>query len=322
MTHAPPPRIPEELLTSNLPFPAFRLWLAIRKRQGENATAWHPVTTYAREARVHVKKVYRYLDALVESGWIERGEGKHLSCRIGRAHEPSKRGKAGGKAAARKSCSTTLQGVEQTTTLQGVGVLPVGCTTTTQQGGHTNPERIQTESGHPPSPPVGGGEGRAQGSGSRSPADLEPGPDLPPAVVAPPVVAPPPELVTPEVIERDSFEGFWQAYPKKRSKGAARKAWAKTVARDPALAETILEDVLWRRERDPKWTKDGGRYIPYPATYLNSESWTDERPDPNTGLTAVERRARAFNNPREAYARLRRALATPPDAQPAVVHAC
>lgn len=70
------------------------------------------------------------------------------------------------------------------------------------------------------------------------------------------------------------FDSFWSAYPKKKAKEAARKAWAK-IKPDAELLKTILADVE-ARKLTQDWKKDGGQYIPYPATYLNGKRWEDE----------------------------------------------
>lgn len=70
-----------------------------------------------------------------------------------------------------------------------------------------------------------------------------------------------------------AFEKFWSAYPKRVSKGAAEKAFAK------AMKETTLETILAALEKlKPSygWQKDGGQFIPYPATWLNAKGWNDE----------------------------------------------
>lgn len=66
------------------------------------------------------------------------------------------------------------------------------------------------------------------------------------------------------------FDAFWQAYPKKTGKGAARKAWSK-VKPDLVIALKALE---WQKQSD-QWRKDGGQYIPNPATWLNQGRWED-----------------------------------------------
>lgn len=70
------------------------------------------------------------------------------------------------------------------------------------------------------------------------------------------------------------FAEFWQAFPKRKNKGQAEKAWAKLQA-DQELLEVML-DALARARDTPEWRKDGGQYIPYPATWLNARGWEDE----------------------------------------------
>lgn len=70
------------------------------------------------------------------------------------------------------------------------------------------------------------------------------------------------------------FEDFWSAYPKKKSKGDAEKAWTK-INPSESLIEKILSAVQ-RATTSTDWTKEGGQYIPYPATWLNKKGWEDE----------------------------------------------
>ena len=77
-------------------------------------------------------------------------------------------------------------------------------------------------------------------------------------------------LIVPSVL----FEQFWAVYPKKRSKGQARKAWDK-LNPDEQLLTRIL-DAVERAKTSGDWAKDGGKFIPYPATWLNAEGWLDE----------------------------------------------
>ena len=71
-----------------------------------------------------------------------------------------------------------------------------------------------------------------------------------------------------------SFERFWKEYPKKRSKGQAEKAWQK-IKPSERLVEEIIQAVQ-RATTSADWQKDDGRYIPYPATWLNAKGWEDE----------------------------------------------
>lgn len=81
----------------------------------------------------------------------------------------------------------------------------------------------------------------------------------------------------PMVAEDDpGFVNFWNAYPKRVAKKDARIAWAK-LNPNPQLVVRIINAVAWQREQ-PAWTKDGGQYVPYPASWLRAERWTDEAP--------------------------------------------
>jgi len=69
------------------------------------------------------------------------------------------------------------------------------------------------------------------------------------------------------------FNRFWNAYPKRKGRGNALKAWTKQKL--DSKIETILE-AIQRLKKDEQWTKNGGQYIPHPATWLNSGGWDDE----------------------------------------------
>lgn len=71
----------------------------------------------------------------------------------------------------------------------------------------------------------------------------------------------------------EAFGEFWSAYPRKKNKGQAEKAWKK-IPLD--LVPAIISDVQTR-----DWPSDP-QYIPYPSTYLNAKGWEDEESsDPN-----------------------------------------
>lgn len=69
------------------------------------------------------------------------------------------------------------------------------------------------------------------------------------------------------------FNKFWEFYPKKKSKGDAFKAWIQVKEKRPAL-DKILKAIVVLRDSD-EWTKEGGQYIPYPATWLRAWGWAD-----------------------------------------------
>jgi len=72
------------------------------------------------------------------------------------------------------------------------------------------------------------------------------------------------------------FEAFWTLYPRKASKGDAEKAYLK-LAPDAALQAVLLDAVAKQIGWD-SWKEEGGKFIPYPATWLRDQRWTDEPP--------------------------------------------
>ena len=70
------------------------------------------------------------------------------------------------------------------------------------------------------------------------------------------------------------FEIFWKAYPRKKSKGQAEKAFLK-INPDEQLLVTMLATIE-RAKKSDDWLREGGKYIPYPATWLNARGWEDE----------------------------------------------
>jgi hypothetical protein len=72
----------------------------------------------------------------------------------------------------------------------------------------------------------------------------------------------------------NGFDQFWEAYPRKVGKGAARKSWQR-IAPAPELLQEILNS-LGEQVYSDTWIREQGRYIPHPTTWLNQERWTDE----------------------------------------------
>lgn len=72
------------------------------------------------------------------------------------------------------------------------------------------------------------------------------------------------------------FEIFWAAYPRHTDKKAAFNAFVK-LKPDEALMQVILAGIE-RQKQSAQWTKDGGQFIPHPATWLNGCRWEDELP--------------------------------------------
>jgi len=69
------------------------------------------------------------------------------------------------------------------------------------------------------------------------------------------------------------FDAFWSAYPRKVGKQAARRAWDRAKGR-PAIP-AILAAIEAQRATE-QWRRDGGQYIPHPATWISHGRWDDE----------------------------------------------
>ena len=71
-------------------------------------------------------------------------------------------------------------------------------------------------------------------------------------------------------ITNKDFDKFWEAYPKKKSKPIALKAWLK---HKPDI-DVVIKSLTIIKKCD-QWTKNKGEFIPYPASWLNAEGWND-----------------------------------------------
>lgn len=70
------------------------------------------------------------------------------------------------------------------------------------------------------------------------------------------------------------FARFWAAYPRKVNKTRAKRAWDK-LKPDLALCRAMAE-ALEKFKASDQWQRDGGLYIPHPASWLNNRRWEDE----------------------------------------------
>lgn len=70
------------------------------------------------------------------------------------------------------------------------------------------------------------------------------------------------------------FDSFWSAYPKKVGKIEAKKAWGRANGTRPPTEQIVAK--INQLKKSKQWTKDGGDYIPNPATWLNRGGWDDE----------------------------------------------
>lgn len=72
--------------------------------------------------------------------------------------------------------------------------------------------------------------------------------------------------------EKDErFLRFYSAYPRKEAKKPAALAFAKIDPDEKLLAEIMAG--LERDKQSEQWRREGGKYIPFPATWLNQARW-------------------------------------------------
>ncbi len=70
------------------------------------------------------------------------------------------------------------------------------------------------------------------------------------------------------------WEKFWTAYPKRKSKQDAIKAWNQ-LEPDDGLLQIMLAAIQTQRETE-QWQKESGSFIPFPATWIRGRLWEDE----------------------------------------------
>jgi hypothetical protein len=70
------------------------------------------------------------------------------------------------------------------------------------------------------------------------------------------------------------FDRFYVVYPKKVARAAAIKAF-RACKPNESLVETMIAALKLQID-SPDWQKEGGKYIPNPATWLNGERWKDQ----------------------------------------------
>ncbi len=85
------------------------------------------------------------------------------------------------------------------------------------------------------------------------------------------------------------FAEFWLSYPKKVGKAEAERKW-KNLKPD---AGAVLSAVK-RQSASEQWRRDGGQYIPNPATWLHQRRWEDEpvQPPANSPSASADRASR------------------------------
>jgi len=71
----------------------------------------------------------------------------------------------------------------------------------------------------------------------------------------------------------DEFIQFWSIYPKKVAKNDALKAFQKAME---TVNVAVMINAVQAQLACDAWAKEGGKYIPNPATWLNGGQWDNE----------------------------------------------
>ena len=86
------------------------------------------------------------------------------------------------------------------------------------------------------------------------------------------------KTLSPEQLAR--FERWYSEWPRKVNRAKAEEKWAEIDPDDELTEVMVAKTQEWASS--PEWTKDGGQYIPHPATWLHNKRWTDGSPSKPT----------------------------------------
>ena len=89
-------------------------------------------------------------------------------------------------------------------------------------------------------------------------------------------------------IQESRFLRVWAVYPRGEDRGGAERAWRTLDPSDELTAE-IVADVEYRKQQF-QWTKEGGRFVPYLARYLEEARWRDGKRMPKRPKSAETER--------------------------------
>lgn len=91
----------------------------------------------------------------------------------------------------------------------------------------------------------------------------------------------------------DLFLQFWSAYPRKVGKQDALRIYWK-IKPNKELQDRILQ-AIHEQKASEQWTKEDGRFIPLPKTWLHRGSWDDEPVQIDMNLAAAARHTASIN---------------------------
>ena len=81
----------------------------------------------------------------------------------------------------------------------------------------------------------------------------------------------------------EDFREFYESYPRKEAEDDALKAFKKRYKELPPIDELVL--IIENTKKTENWSRDNGKYIPHPATWINNGRWKDELSSKSSGVT-------------------------------------
>ena len=97
------------------------------------------------------------------------------------------------------------------------------------------------------------------------------------------------------------FEQFWKEYPRKVSKKTAFTAFKNIKHLKEEFPKIIQAVKLKKGSND--WLKQGGQFIPHPATFIHQERWKDEEQTINENDSSLRSDNPFFGKEMQAFLR-------------------
>jgi len=87
------------------------------------------------------------------------------------------------------------------------------------------------------------------------------------------------------------FDRWYEAYPKKRGRLSAEKAWEHIRPRPTDDLVDVMVAKVCEWTGSDEWTRNGGQFVPNPSTWINQGRWTDGAPSaPGSNVTPFSAR--------------------------------
>ena len=88
--------------------------------------------------------------------------------------------------------------------------------------------------------------------------------------------------------EPEGFAEWYEAYPKKKQRKDAVKAYRRVVPKEIAHADLLARTVAFAEFHKKNPSPDHFQYLPYPATWLNKGEYLDELPNGHSNSSAQQ----------------------------------